>query len=516
MSGLLTPNMDVRRLNSPGPVSDRFLLSRAFVQIIIGPVGSAKTVTSLRKLRRIGQMQGGKVDQNGVLWRKARVGVLRESYPNLEKNTLPSWFRIHAETDGKFTWKAPYTHKLRLILGVDADNRPIDVCDFEIEFRAIGDQSVEEACRGWEVTAVLVDEADLQPAALLAFLSGRVGRFSELDPALVVDPTIILSLNAPYIDNWIYPLAYENEFEDLIDPALLDALNGRKLVEVFLQPGGRTPHAENLHNLPKGYYTIQAALNKHRPDYVARMLDNKPVPMQHGQPVNPQFDFERHVRPLEWDPRRLLMIGFDQGLTAAAVASQRTLEGGFRTLREAVAFLEAGKTLRKIGPTAFGQLVRAMLNEHFQDIHPDRIRFIGDPAAWRARDNEDDERDWIRAFEKGLGAKAHKAKTNKASLRNEAIWRAQAEHDGYVVDPACKHLIRGHLGGYRYKDAEMRDGETRGHLVIADTIFTHVCDAEQYAAVEGEHVISDIRGRARRGGGEVFNDSGFDVFRGGN
>lgn len=522
MSGTLTSDMEVRRLNSPGPIADAFLASRAFVQIIIGPVGSGKTVTALRKLRRIGQQQGGRRDKNGVLWRKSRVGVLRESYPNLEKNTLPSWFRIHAEADGKFTWKAPYTHKLRLILAVDADGKPTDVCDFEIEFRAIGDQSVEEACRGWEVNAVLVDEADLQPAALLAFLSGRVGRFSELDPELVVDPTIILSLNAPYIDNWIYPLAYEGEFDKVLDPELAKALAGRKLVEVFIQPGGRSPGAENLHNLPgatksdpeggRSYYITQAALNVHRPDYVARMLDNKPVPMQHGQPVNPQFDFERHVRKLEWDPRRMLLVGFDQGLTAAAVASQRTLEGYFRTLREAVAFLETGKTLRKIGPTAFGQLVRAMLNEHFQDIHPDRIRFIGDPAAWRARDNEDDERDWIRAFEKGLGAKAHKAKTNKASLRNEAIWRAQAEHDGYAVDPVCKHLIRGHLGGYRYQKAEMRDSETRGHLTIADTIFTHVCDGEQYAAVEGEHVISDIRGRARGTGRPLVNDSGFDVF----
>jgi hypothetical protein len=147
-----------------------------------------------------------------------------------------------------------------------------------------------------------------------------------------------------------------------------------------------------------------------------------------------------------------------------------------------------------------------MLAEHFPDVHPDRIRVVGDPAAWRARDNEDDERDWIRAFEKALGLKAHKAKTNKQALRHEAIWRAMAEHGGYAVDPSCKHLIRGHLGGYRYKDAD---------LTVADTIFTHVCDGEQYLAVEGEHVISDIRGRPRGMPGPIINDSDFDVFRGG-
>lgn len=507
---------EVRTLNSPGPVSDRFLLSRAFVCIITGPVGSAKTMTSLRKLRRIGMRQGGRRDANGVIWRKARVGVIRETYPNLEKNTLPSWFRIHPESDGKFTWKAPFTHRLQLILRTDpATGKAVDVCDFEIEFRAIGDRSVEEACRGWEVVAVMIDEADLQPPELLAFLSGRVGRSSDLDPALVVDPTIILSLNAPYIDNWMYAMAFENEFQDLLDPALVEALDGRPLVESFIQPGGRTPHAENLHNLPRGYYTIQAALNKHRPDYVARMIDNKPVPMQHGQPVNPQFDFERHVRPLEWDRSRALTLAFDQGLFAAAVVGQQGVDGGLRTLREVVSFLEPGKTLRKIGPTAFGQMCRAMLNEHFPDLSPEQLRIVGDPAAWRGRDNDSSEHDWVLAFQSALGHRARKAKSNKQGLRHEAVWKAMVQHDGYAVDPACKHLIRGHLGGYRYRDADLKDGETRGHLEVADTIYTHVCDAEQYLALEGDHVISDIRGKARRAvGSRVRVESDFDVFRG--
>lgn len=512
------PRLQIRTLNSPGPISDAFLMSRAFLQIIVGPVGSAKTMTMLRKLRRIALQQGTILDQRGVRVRKARVGVIRETYPNIEKNTLPSWFRIHPESDGRFTWKAPYTHRLNLIQAQDPDSgRTTEYCDFEAEFRAIGDKSVEEACRGWEINAVGIDEADLQPPELLSFLSGRVGRFSELDPSLVVDPTIVMALNAPYIDNWVYPLAFEKEFQDLMDPDLIEALNGRPLVEVFIQPGGREPNAENIHNLPKGYYPIQAGLNKHRPDYVARMIDNRPVPMQHGQPVNPQFDFQRHVRPLEFDPSRMLIVGFDNGLTAAAVAGQRTVEGQLRTLREAVAFLERGKRLKKIGPTAFGDLLRAMLNEHFFDVHPDRIRFVGDPAAFSGRDRDDSEHDWILAVQKAVGHKLHKAKTNKEALRHEAIWRVMAEHDGYAVDPACKHLIRGHLGGYRYREATIAGtvGEQRGHLQVADTIHTHVCDAEQYFAIEGEHVISDIRGKPRRDRSRpATNDSGFDVLRG--
>lgn len=504
----------VRTLNSPGPISDAFLLSRAFIKVIIGPVGSAKTMTALRALVRVAKRQGGQRDGRGVLWRKARVGVIRETYPNLEKNTLKSWFDLYPESLGKFTWKQPYTHRLTLILEEDAAGNPIDVCDFEIEFRAIGDRSVEEVTRGWQVVAVLVDEADLQPADLLAFLSGRVGR-GGLDPALVVDPQIILSLNAPYMDNWVYGLAIENNLGEL-DEDLRAELGDRELIEVFLQPGGREPDAENLHNLPRGYYKIQAAANKHRPDYVARMIDNKFVPMQHGQPVNPQFDYRAHVRELDWDKSRPLIVGVDQGLFAAAVASQRTVMGQLRTLREAVMFREDGKTLLKIGPSAAGAMVRTMIAENFPELHPDNLRIVADPAAWAASDRNDAEMDWIRAFQKALGHRVHKAKTNKAALRNEAIWSALSERDGYAVDARCKHLIRGHLGGYHYRKAETGDGgrETRGHLEIADTIHTHVCDAEQYAAIEGEHVISDIRGQPRRRA-NVRLDTGFDVFSGG-
>lgn len=509
----MSSNIDVRTLNSPGPISDAFLLSRAFVKVIIGPVGSGKTMTALRALRRVGQKQRGKLDGNGVYVRKARVGVIRESYPNIEKNTLPSWFDIHPQEQGKFTWKAPFTHKLMLILAVDPDNgRPTDVCDFEVEFRAIGDRSVEEACRGWQVVAVMVDEADLQPPDLLAFLSGRVGR-GGIDNSLMVDPQIILSLNAPYVDNWMYKLAIEQDFAEILDPELIAALEGRPLLEVFLQPGGRGPDAENLHNLPKGYYTIQAALNKHRPDYVARMIDNKFVPMQHGQPVNPQFNYQDHVRPLAYDPKRMLVIGCDQGLNAAGAFTQRVPEGGFRTLREAVMMRDDG-ILSKIGARAFGQLLRFTINEHYPDLRPDMARVVADPAAWSASDNEDEQRDWVRMVEKEIGLRIHKARTNKPALRNGAIWRAMDERGGYAIDPVCKHLIRGHLGGYRYMKGDMTQGERRGHLRIADTAHTHICDAEQYAALEADHIITDLRGLPRIDRTRLQNDSDFDVFAG--
>ena len=138
---------------------------------------------------------------------------------------------------------------------------------------------------------------------------------------------------------------------------------------------------------------------------------------------------------------------------------------------------------------------------------------VADPAAFAAKDRTDNEHDWLLAFQKELGLKVHKAKSNSAGLRNQAIWTAMDTRDGYAVDPACRHLIKGHSGVYRYAKAELKTGELRAHLEIAETIYTHVCDAEQYAALEGEHVIGDLRGRERRRRA-ITNDSDFDVHAG--
>lgn len=510
-----------RRLRSPGPVADAFMRSRAFICNIIGPVGSGKTMAALQKGLRVAAMQGGVKDENGITWRKARIGVIRESYPSLKSTTLKSWFNIVPESEGKFLWSAPFTHSFRKILRRDADGRPIDVLDVEFEFRAIGDQTVEEACRGWEVNAVIVDEADLQPSDLVPYLTGRIGRFSDLSPELVVDPQIIISMNMPDIENHAYVLAMDREIEGLTEEdkaQLSEALGGRELVETFIQPGGMEPDAENIHNLPngRGYYVLQVAANKHKPGYVDRMVHNKPVAMMYGKPVNGEFQHSAHVGQCIYNPRRKLIVGIDQGLFAAAVGLQRDEYGNIRSLFEVVNLSDDRKRLLKVGPTAFGWKLRNAIIERYPAIEKEDIRFVCDPAAFAAGDREDNEHDWVLACQAALNlGKIHKAKSNRAALRNEAIWRVQSTRHGYQVDPSCRHLIKAHSGGYRYEKEDLKTGETKGHVEIANTIYTHVADAEQYAALEGEHVIRDIRGKPRRAEGrQVRNDSDFDVFRG--
>ncbi|WP_068090915.1 hypothetical protein [Novosphingobium rosa] len=507
-----------RKLISPGPVADQFIRSRAFICGIIGPVGSGKTMAALQKALRIAAQQLGVVDDNGIIQRKARIGVIRESYPSIDSTILKSWFNIVPKEEGKFSAKAPYTHIFRKILKRNPETgQPTDILNVEIEFRAIGDQSVEMACRGWEVNVVVVDEADIQPADLVPFLTGRVGRFSDLDPSLVVDPTIILSLNMPDIENHIYVLLMDRDLSGLSDEdkaELEKALNGRPLIDCFVQPGGREPDAENLHNLPggRGYYILQVAANQHKPGYVDRMVDNKPVPIMYGLPVNPDFVHREHVASVMWDKRRKLIFGVDQGLFAAAVLLYRNELGQIRVLGEVVNLAPDGKSLLKVGPTAFGKKCRNFLMERFPGLHPDQIRVVGDPAMFAANDREDDEQDWRLAFQKALGFPVFRAKSNRQGLRNEAIWRAHKERGGYRVDPCCRTLIKAHVGGYRYAKQTLSTGETKANLEIAETIYHNVADAEQYAALEGENVIAEIRGHVGNAQRKVTVVTDYDPF----
>ncbi|PNU05817.1 hypothetical protein [Novosphingobium guangzhouense] len=510
-----------RIMRSPGPVADAFLRSRAFIKICLGPVGSGKTMAMLNSGLMVGARQGAVEGPGGILRRSARIGVIRETYPALKSTTLKSWFRIVPESEGVFNWTPPYTHKFSKIIRRDKKtNNPLEIVDLEFEFRAIGDQSVEEACRSWEVNAALVEELDLQPPDLIPFLTGRVGRFSDLDPSLVVDPQIVAVLNMPDVESHAYQLAMDRQIEGLSDDEaklLEETLQGRKLIDTYIQPGGMEPDAENLHNLPggRGYYVLQIAANKNKPGYVDRMVHCKPVPLMHGMPVNSGFVFTRHVRECQWDRRRKLIVGIDNGLFAAAVFCQRNELGEFRTLGEVVNLAPGGKGLLKVGPTAFGKKVRQALLDQFPGITAEDVKLVGDPAMFAAADRTDGEQDWRKAVEVALDfGRIHKAKSNRQLLRNTAIWNAQGEQDGYYIDPRCKHLIKAHIGGYRYQKAELGTGETRGELEIAETIYTHVADAEQYAALEGEHVISDIRGQPRGGGHAVVNESDFDVFSG--
>lgn len=529
--------IDGRVLDMVGPVAARFFESRAFLAGIIGPVGSGKTITCCQKLLAIAVKQKPRVrKRDGLKMRKARIGVIRDTYPNLDANVLSSWFKVVPEERGKFVWDAPRRHNFRVILATDPrTGAPTDVCDVEAEFRAIGDKSVEAVTRGWEINAAWVNEYDTAPGELLSYLSGRVGRFSDLDPRLVVDPQIIVDLNMPDIDNHAYKTLIDEDFSLGDDPELLAALNGRPLVETFLQPGAREPGAENLRNLPPGYYALQIALNKSKRNYIDRMIDNKPVPLQHGQPVYPEFNFHQHLADVvEYDPSRTLIVGMDAGLTPAAVFVQRDSLGQLRVLAELCVFPEGDEALSGVGPTRFGQAVARFIAERFPSIQLERkpvatlhriatgsggasatfrefdrekdIEFWCDPSAKDGTDKSGNEKSWLQIVSAQIHRPIKPARTNQLHVRLEAVRRPMValidgQHPGFVMAKECKVLRRGFVAGYHYQRVAVGgDGTGRFDSEPRKNMFSHVQDALQYAAMADGAAVAEILGKQQRKG----------------
>lgn len=534
----MSGSTDMVSMKPVGPVAGAFLQSRAFISGIMGPVGSGKTITCCQKILRESAKQGGKRDRNGVLWRKARGVVIRDTYPNIDKNILPSWFRVVPRHIGKFTGDAPRTHRVQPVLRRDAEGAPVEMLDLTVEFRAIGDNSVEEALRGLEVNWAWLNEADTLPEGVYAYLTGRVGRFAELgETKNVVDPMIFMDFNAPDVDNWIYNLFVDKTMDPDVVEALEEDLDGRALIEFFPQPGAREPGAENIPNLPKGYYARQIALAPSK-NYVDRMVDNKFAPVRHGQPVFPEFDFQRHVAPapIEYDPARKLVVGMDAGLTPAAVFTQRSSLGQLRVLSEFAVFPTEEEMMTGVGPTRFGQALKRFIVENYPEAWVVRdvsgnplgdeggIEFWCDPAAKDGTDKSGNELSWMQVVAGQLKRRIRPAVTNKLHIRLEAVRKPMLPGsvlDGgqpaFLMSPGCRILRKGFLSGYHYLKVAVGDGTGRFTAEPNKNMFSHSQDALQYAAMADGSAVAEVLGRDPKRGRKAPRarvNGGTDYFAG--
>ena len=95
--------------------------------------------------------------------------------------------------------------------------------------------------------------------------------------------------------------------------------------------------AENLNNLPPGYYEQQ--LGGKNLDWIKCYVGGQYVYVQEGKQVWPEYsDTLMVVDKLDYDPSIPLQIGLDFGLTPAAVFGQKMRNGRWHILHEIVSF----------------------------------------------------------------------------------------------------------------------------------------------------------------------------------
>lgn len=477
---------DAKTYQPAGPVMKAFHESSAFYRALAGPIGSSKTTGA-----GVAEVFFGSMLQtpysDGI--RRFKSGVLRDTYRNLYATTMKTWLDWVPRELGDFTGSddRPAVHKFNI-------ETPIGEAEIETEFRALGTNSVEATCRGWELNGAYLDEADLMPPEAVSFLAGRVMRAGDVN--LRQSRGVWFTFNKPDVDHFLYEWCEEGGLEGM---------------QFFDQPGGlldgqpfRTnPAAENLANLDKGYYVIAAT---GQPDwYVTRMIRNKWGASVSGELIYPEFRADLHVSPVELEPLpgTVLKIGLDGGGTPAAVIVGRD-EFGRRIVYAEVVLVDGtdprGRRLATgVGPKRFAQAIRDAIFPRFRQCTFEIA--YGDPAAFYGADRENGEYSFMETVGLQLGIPVIPTDSNEISIRLESVrgllgsMAADGRHM-LMLNPSCRWLRRGFVSDYKWSLRDLR--QPGKNLVPQKSTTSHVHDGLQYV------ILGDV-GRAGVTSGPAYD-----------
>jgi hypothetical protein len=464
-----------------GPTLDRYIASTAQRTFICGPLGSAKTNGSAWKSFRI--MCGQAPDANGI--RKSRIAAIRNTYPDLLGTTAKDWLEMFGDL-GRFVKSGyePPTHTLAFKIEDGT------VVNAEMVFLALDREEHVRKLRGLQLTAGWLNETKELPFAVVQMLDLRVGRYPQ-----EVRPTwygVFGDSNAPDTDHWYYRLAEEDRPEGW----LFLKQPGGLIRDGVDSPWRENPAAENINNLPPGYY-LKGAQGKDE-DWIKVNLANEYGFVKDGKPVYPDYRDSLHCREFEADPALGLYIGLDFGLTPAALIGQRTVMGQWRFRHEYVT--------EDTGVVRFADGLKKFLGEKFPGFSINAI--TGDPAGDQRQVADNEERTVFQILEANQVV-ATPAFTNDFSIRTEAfaapMRRLIDGQPGMLIHPDCRVTRKGLQGGYAFKRLKV-SGDERYRDVPDKNKFSHPCEAGQYlvmGAGEG-HAIKTTTSKAQSDAAAAF------------
>lgn len=536
MSGSLQSGVSLAALMKPvGPKAEAFVWDKRLLTAIMGPVGSAKTTSCIRKMIHGALWQDAGPD--GVY--RAKWGVIRDTYPQLKKTALASWFTWFPKKLGEWSGEAPFEHTVRfkVLMGAPFITGPKRWATVELTvlFAAIGENRVEDVMRGWELTGLWLNEGDLVARDVFTIGVGRIGRYPSMLQGGCKWRGIILDMNAPDVDNWTYEIFVDQDLgldEETLGE-LQEELGDLFGIGFYEQPGGRSkdPPPENIANLPKGYYAQQILGMGRDAHKIRRMVDNEFGPVRAGQAVYPEYQDNLHCKgrighnggpPID-DGGKLapirskkIRLAVDGGLTPAAVFGQRDHRGQIRGLGEVVVFADReDDALEQLGPTAFAQQVARYAQEEFPDNPLDEIAFA-DPATVAGEGAKGEDLSWRQTFQKALSAElGYKVRVKPAPVprnaltpRLEAVRKpmlrlVEGGEPGMVICPVrCKILRRGFKGMYVYRRSQLQGGHGRFVDEPVKNDYSHVHDAWQYLCVSYDKGVGDSDSDGGRHPGE--------------
>lgn len=443
------------------PTMAKFHKSDAFVRSLFGPIGSGKSVACVAEMMRISCFVQQPTPGTNV--RESRWVVVRNTYRELMDTTIQTFFDWVPEHTGVFLKQdLKFTFKQALPDGT--------IVKAEFLFRALDKPDDIKKLLSLEVTGGWLNEAREIPKAIMDMLIGRLGRYPRKVDGLggATRYCLLMDTNPPDSDHWYYKLFEEQKPEGY---------------EIFYQPSGLSPEAENIKNLPDGYYQkMQAGKDQ---EWINVYVHGQYGFVQDGKPVWPEYkdDFHHTDKEIIVPKSLTIHVGIDFGLTPAAIFGIRTPTDQIIAFDELVA--------EDMDARTFGRLLKQKINSEYSGYN---FRFTGDPAGDFRAQSDSSTPFMMLAAEKIPAAPAW---TNDPVIRIGAAAAPMKRLDsagnpGFLVGPKCKVLRKALSGGYKYRRIKVA-GDERYHDVPDKNRYSHPADGFQYLMLslgEGTSLIS--------------------------
>lgn len=277
--------------------------SDAFIRIIRGPAGSAKTSWMFVELMRRACQQAPGAD--GV--RRTKWGVGRLTYSVLVSNTVQSakktlgpLFKVRESIPPVVTGKfdLPDGTKVETVF----------------EFLSLDGDEAMNRLLGGEWTGFALDEVSELPERILHAVLRRVGRYPSGTMGLPTWVGVLAVQNGPIEGHWTqrYELGENAELLAMLAEEMAKANPGQKarpFLHMFKQPEALirpeagdpearwkpNPDAENVENLPGGYGYYFAMLAEPDDAKIKAFVEGDYAPLKKGKVVFPQFRRPLHV-----------------------------------------------------------------------------------------------------------------------------------------------------------------------------------------------------------------------------
>jgi hypothetical protein len=448
------------------PTIRAFLNSDAFIRGLVGPLGSGKSSAAAVEIASRGVAQ--KPSTDGV--RRSRWAVIRNTAKQLEDTSERTFLQWFPPTQFGDWTPSKHNYTLKALRAPGDDKNAV----VEILFRALDRPDQISDLLSLELTGAWVNEAREVPWPVIDALQGRVGRYPRRADAGAYWSGIWLDTNPPDVDSDFYKFFEITDHTEAVAELakIIPGLTVESYRQVFKQPSGMSPQAENLANLQEGYYQ-RIAIGK-TDEWVKVFVHGQYGFTVDGKAVWPEYNDAMHCpaekrlwpRPIPGLP---IYRGWDFGLQPAVIFTQLTPKGQWIVFDEMIG--------TSIGADAISDEV---LDHSLREYYGFEFRDFGDPAG-RERVQTDEKTAfnilWAKGIEiePGLQTPSIRWESVRKTLRTLVDGKPQ-----FLIHPRCSVLRRGMLGGYHFRRLKV-SGERYTREAEKNT-YSHPCDALAYIA----------------------------------